>query len=1279
MSPSTHSFRPLGHLLSCLALMLLLPGMSMALERLGERNAQAPANRLEVLDEDATGLTLSWEMNGVDQVATPDGLLLTLPGEGQAGGPGDPSLPLISRLLAAPGDAAARIELVDAEVESFHLAGLAPRPWPASDRPDSGNRAAQPSDAFSTTGDWPGAWLGECASVLWMGHRVQSLDLQPLRWHPLEQRVDFLRRATLRLTWQHGTLPAPLPRVLDGEALAMVKHRALNSQSPWLALEDRTVEEGPAGSYLVVVPDAALSAMGEWIHWKRRLGHEVRVLLESQAGGQDATTAQLRSAIAAEFTASPFQYLLLVGDVDRYPSGTELDYNLMGDFTQGGQYAESGWGGRCGSSYCIVTDHPFSLQEGDDYFPDLLVGRWSVDTANDLAKIVRKNVDYDAAPYTGLGTQWFQSGLMIYETMGGPSRRETKLAIRDLLMQGLNYTRVDTVHNRYWDNPVSPEVVRQRVNSGVGLVNYRGYGFRTQWYGPMFGVEHVNALTNVGRWPFVTSIVCGGGDFASIDDDPSFGEAWMRAGSNPAEPTGAIAFMGPSEEDTHTEWNNCIDENIYHGLVRGGLRSLGSLMVAGKTGLWLDYPNARNWGQTGYSVPFYFHAYNLQGDPGLHLRTAPPRRLICQLPDTLAAGSMTLDLVVQVEDGLALDGLKGSLYLQGQDLSILAHQEGEGRLRFTFDSMENGLPAGDWDLTLWGQDLMPVLATLPSAARASVLNLAQWSLSEEVADSLISPGESFDLHVHLREDGTAGFAGTRQLSLAAPLGGLDITGSTVELPATLPGEVVEAAQGLAFRLDTQQLYGEDLPLDLLVDGQVLGRILVKVDMADLALLAVEAVDGALQPGTESSLRFQVQARGLPVADSLWFRLGSLHSGVSVVEGEGLSAPVPPDSSVWVEGFRVAVDAHVQPGSLAVFELGSGIAGDALFTGLSHISAPLGAAALEDPLGPDSAGYIAIHSADEHDLAPAHTWDSIADSGEEVVVMDWLDSWGDNPDGVSRVVDLPFTFRYYGQDYTQVTLCSNGWLAFGAQPDVFTALNTPIPAAQGPNAMIAAYWTDLINSSGGSQAFGHLYMESRPAVGLFVVEWNHFRPIGTANNVDVQLILRDPAVWPTATGNGDILLHLHDITTSNGDNGVTIGLESPDERGGLPYAFNNQWAPAAQPITDGCSLLFTCLAEENALQPEDGPASPALLSLHPNPFNPVTRLRLQAPPMAELRWQLVNVLGQTLREQAWERRPDGVLEARIDGGGLASGLYFVHGEWRTAQASGRITEKALLLK
>jgi hypothetical protein len=97
------------------------------------------------------------------------------------------------------------------------------------------------------------------------------------------------------------------------------------------------------------------------------------------------------------------------------------------------------------------------------------------------------------------------------------------------------------------------------------------------------------------------------------------------------------------------------------------------------------------------------------------------------------------------------------------------------------------------------------------------------------------------------------------------------------------------------------------------------------------------------------------------------------------------------------------------------------------------------------------------------------------------------------------------------------------------------------------------------------------MESRPAVGLFVVEWNHFRPIGTANNVDVQLILRDPAVWPTATGNGDILLHLHDITTSNGDNGVTIGLESPDERGGLPYAFNNQWAPAAQPITDGCYL------------------------------------------------------------------------------------------------------------
>jgi len=1250
-----------------------------AVERWSTGDPAGPACQLELLQEDATGLTLSFVVNWVELEPTAEGWRIALPGEGEAGLPGDPSLPAVGRLLAAPGDARAQVEVLGVEVASRVLDRVAPRPWPASDRPDAPARAAEASQAYAQGTGWPATWLGENTSSLWMGHRVQALDLFPLRWIPNEGRLEVLQRATVRISWLRNQLPVPLPRHLDAEALTLVRHGALNSGSPWLAEEDRTVEDAQPGSYLVVVPDAAESAMREWIQWKRQLGHEVRVLRESEAGGQDATTAQLHSAIAAEFTASPFQYLLLVGDVDRYPSGTELDYNLMGDFTPGGQYAESGWGGRCGSSYCIVTDHPFALQEGDDYFADLLVGRWSVDTANDLAKMVRKSVDYEAAPFTGLGTQWFESGLMIYETMGGPSRRETKLAIRDLLMQGLNYSRVDTILNRYWDAPVSPEVVRQRVNSGVGLVNYRGYGFRTQWYGPMFGVDHVNTLTNVGRWPFVTSIVCGGGDFASIDDDPSFGESWLRAGSNPAEPTGAIAFMGPSEEDTHTEWNNCIDENIYHGLVRGGLRTLGSLMNAGKTGLWLDYPNARNWGQTGHSVPFYFHAYNLQGDPGLHLRTAPPRNLLCQVPDTLATGLRMLDLVVQAEDGAPLTDLKGTLYHAGQDLAIQARHESPGHLRFSFADLADGLPEGEWTLTLWGAELLPVRRNLPAASRISLLQLVEWSLVEETADSLITPGETLALRPTLREDGSDGFTGPRQLSLAAPSGGAELLDDGVALDATLPGQLIEPAAGLAFRLDEEQVYGEDLPLDLLLDGQTIARVQVKVDLSDLSLLAVEAVNGSLQPGSESDVRFLVKAQGTPLADSLWLRLGCLHSGITVLGGEALTAAIPPDSSRWIEGFRVAVEAGIQPGTLAVFELGAGEVGQTQFLSLMHGSAPLGSAALEDPLGPDAAGYIAIHSADQHEMAPVHQWDSIADTGQELVVLDWVDSWGDNPDGVSRVVTLPFTFRYYGVDYSEATICSNGWLAFGNQPAVYTALNTPIPAAQGPNAMIAAYWTDLINSSGGAQAFGHLYTEARPAEGLFIVEWNHFRPIGSASNVDVQLVLRDPALWPTATGNGDILLHLHDVASNNGDNGVTIGVESPDELGGLPYAFNNQWAPAAQPVTDGCSLLFTCLAEENATAPGTRPMSHALLSVHPNPFNPVTHLRLQVSPMADMRWQLVNLLGQTVREQDWVRRPDGVLQARIEGAGLASGLYLLNAHWRTADGEGHLSEKVLLLK
>lgn len=1244
-------------------------------------NADGPAVEVELLSEDAAGVEVEVRLNWLKTRLGPDGRTFRLDGEGWAGGPGDPALPSLSRLLAAPGDAGAELEILAVDVAGRPGVQPAPQPAAASDRPDTMPVLAEPSAVFHAGQAWPAAWATLGESCLWQGRRVQPLDVFPLRWNPLTDQLDLLRSLRLRLQWRRGEERSPAPRQGCAEVAALLRGRLLNPDSPWLAEAARDAVTELPGRYLVVAPDAAAGGLEEWILWRRQQGYEVRLLLESGLGGQDATAPQIKAAIQEQFDAAPFDYLLLVGDVDRNPSGPEVDYNLMGDFIPGGQYADPGWSGHCNSQYCIVTDHPYALLEGTDYFADVLVGRFSVDTENDLRKMVHRTVEYDAHPFLDLGSQWYQRALMIYEVTGGLSRRETKLAIRDQLMQNLGYTQVDTILNRYWENPISPGVVTQRINSGLGLVNYRGYGFRYQWYGPFFGVDNIATLNNVGRWPLVTSIVCGGGDFASMDNDPSFGEAWLRAGATPSEPTGAVAFIGPSEEDTHTEWNNAIDEGIYQGLAGEGLRCMGALMDRGKLELWRVYPNARNWGTPGFNVPFYLHTYNLQGDPGLQLRTAPPRALLCDAPDTLALGARLLTMNAAAEDGLPLAGLRACLYQDEADLALNARADDAGRLLFDLGDLPDGLPAGRWTLTLYGPDLIPLQRSLEAGAPPSRLDLEAWSLAgEEPEDSLSRPGELLTLIPVLRENGATGFSLPRLLHLATPAGGAEILGEGVSLPATEPGQELVLTEGLAFQLADSLVQGEPVLLDLLLDGELLARLEVLPDLSAFEVLAAEGVTGDLEPGGETELRINLRALGLP-AGPLQFGLGALHNSVTVPDGEGDPLELAPDSSAWVEGFRVAVDAAALRGSLATFELGIWGSGEAHpLLALLHFQLPLGVVAATDPLGPDEAGYLAWSSGDTGPHAPAAEWTSIASTGTEWVVFDWRDAWGENADGVSLALDLPFTFQYYGQGQVRATICTNGWLAFGDQTHIYTGINTPIPAAQGPSAMIAAYWTDLTNSAGGGQAYGHLYYQYRPELGDFVVEWNHFRPAGTNATVDVQLILRDPAIWPTATGDGEILLQLHDVTTSNGDNGVTVGLETPDEESGLQYAFNNQWAPAAQPITDGSALLFSPMADQNGVAGPARAGSPLLLSVHPNPFNPSTRLRLELAEPARVAWSLVNLLGQTVRRQDWQPRAAGLSTTTLDGADLASGVYLLTVEWRGASGrAGQRTEKLLLLR
>jgi len=105
--------------------------------------------------------------------------------------------------------------------------------------------------------------------------------------------------------------------------------------------------------------------------------------------------------------------------------------------------------------------------------------------------------------------------------------------------------------------------------------------------------------------------------------------------------------------------------------------------------------------------------------------------------------------------------------------------------------------------------------------------------------------------------------------------------------------------------------------------------------------------------------------------------------------------------------------------------------------------------------PDARGYTFIDSSEA--LGPAFDIEDIIATGTPIVLGD---------DQTSTALALGFDFRFYGQTYTEVHVCSNGFLTFqGGQSSPHVAQMLPTPTA--PFATVAAFWTDLNPLDGGT--------------------------------------------------------------------------------------------------------------------------------------------------------------------------------------------------------------------
>ncbi len=318
-----------------------------------------------------------------------------------------------------------------------------------------------------------------------------------------------------------------------------------------------------------------------------------------------------------------------------------------------------------------------------------------------------------------------------------------------------------------------------------------------------------------------------------------------------------------------------------------------------------------------------------------------------------------------------------------------------------------------------------------------------------------------------------------------------------------------------------------------------------------------------------------------------------------------------------------------------------------------------------PTGPDSYGYYALdpydpggHSFHWVEIDPQH-----GGPGSNL-------NLGDDD---TRTVNLPFSANFYGQSYNRISVCSNGWIAFGVSSS-HSFLNSGIPDPNSPNNVVAGLWDDLNPGSGGTVSYGYDSLKK-----VFVVEWNDVPHYGSSQSRETfEILIFDPAYYGTPTG--DVPIAVQYLTEPTQDD-YTVGIENSAGTVGLQYYYNSTSDPHAFPITDSFAIYFTTATP--AVDEGNGFSKPLRLELAPavpNPMSGATNIRFALPSRMEISLNVYDITGRRVRTLANGLFKAGYHTVRWNGTDdngrrLPSGLYI----YMLKTPSKNITRKLILLK
>ncbi len=485
---------------------------------------------------------------------------------------GAPELPNICRSIVIADDAEMTVRVLDSrhhDVTDIYIA------------PSKGYilRTTNPADVpytFGPTYETDAFYPGELATLrepyILRDHRGVVVELNPFQYNPVNRTLRVYTDVTLEVVRAGRGRINVLDRrgVKRGLSLAFDKIYARHFLN-YPALKRYTPLD-ETGDMLIIYHDSWSANVQPLVDHKNSIGIDTTAVGVTTIGNNSTS---IKNYIQNSYNSGDLAFVLLIGDADEVATPSAV-------------------GGSADPTYALVA--------GGDSYPDILVGRFSAQTADQVDTQVLRTIEYEEMPATEQA--WFKRGTGIASNQGpghnGEYDNEHMGYICDDLLD-YGYTEVDQIY----DPTATASQVTNAVNDGRGIINYCGHGSQTSWGTTGFSNSDINSLTNDNMLPFIFDVACINGQF---DGSTCFAEAWLRA-TNGSEPTGAIGIYASSINQYWDPPMTAQDE-IIDQFAAEAYSSFGALCFAGSCKMMDDY------GSQGEDM---FNTWHVFGDPSLRV------------------------------------------------------------------------------------------------------------------------------------------------------------------------------------------------------------------------------------------------------------------------------------------------------------------------------------------------------------------------------------------------------------------------------------------------------------------------------------------------------------------------------------------------------------------------------------------------------------------------------------------------------------------------------------